>query len=143
MSWTVGCWGRPGSNSAKIAAHIAQRNGYALTDFFTQQVAAMPERLIILTPNHGDAEVQEDVEKFLVARGHEIQTWVVIEIGNYYGFDDWSFGARERIALYLKKLGKGEEALPGAGIDTLPQTDWKTIDRWCDMLAAKEADHVQ
>ena len=52
------------------------------------------------------------------------------------------FGARERIALYMKKNGKGDEALPGAGIDTLPHTDWATLDRWCATVFRKEAAHV-
>ena len=142
MTWKVGCWGRPSSNSAKIAMHIAQRAGLEFVDFFSRSDASMPAKLVIVTPNHGDAELQEDVEKFLVARGKEIGQWVVLEIGNYYGFDDWSYGARERVALYMKKNGKPEEALPGAGIDTLPQIDWATLDRWCDTVFKKEAAHV-
>jgi hypothetical protein len=142
MGWKIGCWGRPGSNSAKIAAHIAQRGGVELVDFFTDRDAPVPQALVIVTPNHGDAEVQEDVEKFLVARGKEVQQWVVLEIGNYYGFDDWSYGARERIALFMKKNGKPDEALPGGGIDTLPLIDWATLDRWCDTVFRKEAAHV-
>jgi len=137
MTWEVGCWGRPGSNSAKIAAHVASRARLNLVDFFTQPGAPVPPCLIVVTPNHGDAEIQEDVEKFLVARGREVQRWVVLEIGNYYGFDDWSYGAREKIAAFLRKLGKGEEALPGAGIDTLPTIDWVTLDRWCDEVVAR------
>jgi flavodoxin len=142
MRWKVGCWGRPGSNSAKIAAHIAQRIGGELVDFHSRHDAPIPAHLVIVTPNHGDAEVQEDVEKFLVARGREVAQWVVLEIGNYYGFDDWSYGARERIALYMKKQGKPEEALPGGGIDTLPQIDWATLDRWCEMVLQEEAADV-
>jgi hypothetical protein len=142
MTWTVGCWGRPGSNSAKIAARIAQRAGLGLVDFFSNRDASVPSHLVIVTPNHGDAEVQEDVEKFLVARGHEVQQWVVLEIGNYYGFDDWSYGARERIALFMKRHGKPDEALSGGGIDTLPHVDWATLDRWCDTVLRVEAAHV-
>ena len=142
MAWKIGCWGRPGSNSAKIAAHIAQRAGLELVDFYGDRDAAVPAELVIVTPNHGDAEVQEDVENFLVARGREVQRWVVLEIGNYYGFDDWGYGARERIALFMKKNGKGDEALPGAGIDTLPHIDWATLDRWCETVLHKEAAHV-
>jgi hypothetical protein len=142
MAWKIGCWGRPGSNSAKLAAHIAQRAGLEMVDFYGNRDAAVPSELVIVTPNHGDAEVQEDVENFLVARGREVQRWVVLEIGNYYGFDDWGYGARERIALFMKKNGKGDEALPGAGIDTLPQIDWATLDRWCDTVLTKETVHV-
>jgi hypothetical protein len=142
MAWKIGCWGRPGSNSAKIAAHIAQRAGLEMIDFFSNREAAVPAKLVIVTPNHGDAEVQEDVENFLVARGQEVQQWVVLEIGNYYGFDDWGYGARDRIALFMKKNGKGDEALLGGGIDTLPMIDWATLDRWCDTVLQKEAAHV-
>lgn len=142
MSWEVGCWGRPGSNSARIAAHIAQRAGLEVINFYSEPEAQIPARLVIVTPNHGDAEVQEEVERFLLARGQGVQQWVVVEIGNYGGFDDWSFGARERIALFLKQIGKSDEALPGVGIDTLPRIDWTTLDRWCETVLKREVADV-
>ncbi len=143
MAWKVGCWGRPGSNSSKVAAHIARRAGIEVADFFAERDRPVPPQLLIVTPNLGDSEVPEEVERFLVARGPEIRQWVVVEIGNYYGFDDWSYGARERIALHLQSIGVADEALPGAGIDSLPLIDWATLDRWCDEVLLAEAAHVE
>jgi len=143
MMWKVGVWGRPGSNSHKIASHVGERVHIELADFFSQPGLAIPEGLVIVSPNYGDAEVPEDIEKFLINRSREINKWVVLEIGNYGGFDDWSFGARERIGLCMKKNGLSEEALPGVGLDTLPRIDWGTLDRWCDTVLKPGVDHVQ
>ena len=134
MAWKIGLWGRPGSNSAKIASYVGERVGLEVIDFHTLPLTPIPDGLLIISPNHGDAEVPEDLEKFLLARGGEINNWVVLEIGNYGGFDDWSYGARERIALYMKQQGKKDEAFPGAGIDTLPRIDWHNLTRWCDTI---------
>jgi hypothetical protein len=147
MTWIVGIWGRPGSNSEKIALHIGNRIGAPVVNFVASPDAPMASHLVMVAANHGDAEVPEDIEKFLQRRGSEIDRWVVLEIGNYYGFDDWSYGARERIALYLDSIRKGGEVVPGAGIDTLPHIDWVTLDRWCDtirsVVPAKDVAHAE
>jgi hypothetical protein len=142
MNWTVGCWGRPGSNSAKVAAHIAHRANIPVMDFLSHPELPVPDNLIIVTSNLGDEEVPEDVERFLVSRGNEFRNWTIVEIGNYYGFDDWNYGAGNRIAMHFRYFKTANQTLIGVGIDSLPLIDFLTLDRWCDEVLLKDNCHA-
>ncbi len=142
MEWIVGCWARPGSNSAKIATHISNRASIPIIDFLSDPGHPVPKKLIIVTSNLGDEEVPEDLERFLVKRGKEVENWTIVEIGNYYGFDDWNFGAGNRIAMYFRGFESASQSLTGVGIDSLPLIDFRTLDSWCNEVLLKEGENA-
>jgi hypothetical protein len=142
MEWIVGCWGREGSNSAKVASHIANRAGIPVLDFLADPHREVPNNLIIVTSNLGDEEVPEELERFLVKRGREVRNWTIVEIGNYYGFDDFNFGAGNRIAMHFRGLQTPRQVLTGVGIDSLPFIDFRTLDCWCSEILLKETENA-
>jgi hypothetical protein len=142
MGWIIGFWGRSGSNSAKVANHISNRANIPIVDFLADPQLAVPQNLIIVTSNLGDEEVPEDLERFLVKRGSEVRNWTIVEIGNYYGFDDWNFGAGNRIAMHLRGLKYARQILIGVGIDSLPMIDFRTLDSWCNEVLLKETENA-
>jgi hypothetical protein len=142
MEWIIGFWGRAGSNSAKVASHISNRAGIPIFDFVSNPQLQVPENLIIVTSNLGDEEVPEELERFLVKRANEVRNWTIVEIGNYYGFDDFNFGAGNRIAMHFRGFESASQILTGVGIDSLPFIDFRTLDSWCSEVLLKEAENA-
>ncbi|MFN0186055.1 MAG: hypothetical protein ACKVQR_19750 [Aquabacterium sp.] len=135
--WTIGLWGRPESNAAKVASHLASRLQLPVVDYFSQPDAVTPASLLLVTPNMGDGEIPEPVEWFVRDRCATLTRFGVVEIGNFYGFDDWGFGAGDRIRKVL--AGRGlEEGIRPLSLDTLPQIDWDTLERWCTESAHED-----
>ena len=54
--------------------------------------------------------------------------YVVCEIGNYYGYDDFELGAGRIIIKHMENL-KGNSLLPLYSIDTLPLLDERKLDK--------------
>jgi hypothetical protein len=142
MDWIVGCWGRAGSNSAKVASHISNRAKIPVLDFLFNPRLPVPNNLIIVTSNLGDEEVPEELERFLVKRGNEVRNWTIVEIGNYYGFDDFNFGAGNRIAMHFRDFENAKQVLIGVGIDSLPFIDLRTLDAWCNDVLLKAIENA-
>ena len=59
--------------------------------------------------------------------------YVICELGNYYGYDDFQFGAMKIIKKHLESLG-WEEAFPGVSLDSLPVIDWDVFNQWKENL---------
>lgn len=100
-----------------------------------------PERVapfdtwLFFAPTYGDEELQPDLERFVfgLSRRLEGTRFAVCELGNYYGYDDLSFGAARIIRDRLMGLGACEFVEP-ASIDSFPQMDWDTLRRWTALL---------
>jgi len=95
---------------------------------------AKADVVIFVAPTYGDQELQADMERFLVSTRITPEVrYVVCEIGNYYGYDDYRFGSGEIIDRLL--AAKGATRLMNlASIDTLPRLDWQGIDQWIERV---------
>lgn len=86
-------------------------------------------KYILVASTWGDGELQEDMEHILVSDSlQSIKKVSLVELGNYYGYDDFSFGAAEIMEKFL--LGKGVIIEDILSIDSLPKIDWETLERW-------------
>ena len=91
--------------------------------------------LLFLASTWGDGELQIDMEHFFVHHGAELagKPYAICELGNYYGYDDFEFGAL-RIMQYYLTMGGGREFVEPFCMDSLPRKDWDGLARWCDLL---------
>jgi flavodoxin len=88
--------------------------------------------ILFICPTYGDEELHPAMENFLISIT-EKKSYVICELGNYYGYDDFSFGAKKIIESHLKQLG-WSEFFPSLSLDSMPSIDWKTFNIWKDKL---------
>ena len=130
----------PQGSSAKIVAALP-----TLVTFPFEAINVLPDPLNVPLPDfdralwvvatYGDQELLDQVENFLLARGPEFSgsKFSICELGNYYGYDDFEFGAKHIIESRLRELGCAELS-PGVSVDSLPKLDWRAVNAWCRQL---------
>jgi flavodoxin len=94
--------------------------------------------LIFLASTWGDGELQVDMEHFL-ARPLPVldgKAYTICELGNYYGYDDFEFGALHIMQRQIRDSGAVEWYEPFC-MDSLPRKDWGGLKRWCAGLNRK------
>lgn len=108
---------------------VAEKNVSLLNEY---------DLLFFLTPTYGDQELQEDIENFLVSihSGLKGKKFIIIEIGNYYGYDDYTFGSGKIIRHLLEKY-HATEFCEGLSMDSLPLLDWNALNKWVKQLNEK------
>jgi|TARA_B100002003_G_C14031535_1_gene497233 flavodoxin len=91
--------------------------------------------LLFFAPTYGDDELQDDMERFLVDWKQDLsgKYYAICELGNYYGYDDFSYGAMNIIKTVIEPMGAKEFIQP-VSMDSLPKKDWELFDSWCDLL---------
>lgn len=132
----------PQGSSAKIVAELPK-----LLPCPFQAINVAPDPRGVHLPNHdlalwviatyGDQELLDHVEDFLVTRAPELSgaRYSICELGNYYGYDDFEFGAKQITETRLRELGC-HEFCPGASVDSLPILDWRAVNAWCRQITA-------
>jgi flavodoxin len=98
--------------------------------------------LIFFSSTWGDGELQVDMEAFLVRASLQLdgKLYAICELGNYYGYDDFNFGA-ERILHYFLHDAGGVELAEPFSMDSLPHKDWIGLERWCQLINQKIRNH--
>lgn len=87
-------------------------------------------RLFLVASTWGDGELQDCMEGLFVRSTLitvPIDTYI-IELGNYYGYDDFEFGALKIMEVCASQLGLGIKSR--ISVDSLPRIDWDTFGRW-------------
>ena len=94
--------------------------------------------LIFFASTAGDQELQVDMERFLARVTVQLQGkhYVICELGNYFGYADFEFGAEKILHHVLNECG-GTEFLEPFAMDAFPRKDWKGLTRWCSLLNQK------
>ncbi len=130
----------PAGSSAKVVEELGK-----LLNFPVQPVniAANPKTvplptfdlLLMVIATYGDQELLDVVEEFVTARTSELRgkRYSVCELGNYYGYDDFEFGAKQIVEFQLHSIG-ATVFCPGASADSLPKLDWRAIKAWCQVI---------
>jgi flavodoxin len=85
--------------------------------------------VLFICPTYGDEELPHDMEDFLLSLAPDSRHYVVCETGNYYGYDDFQFGASKIIEGHLNHLG-WKKFYPSYSLDALPTIDWEPFDEW-------------
>lgn len=91
------------------------------------------ELILWFCPTYGDAELPLDMEDFLQKIKLTNKKFIVCELGNYYGYDDYQFGALKIIKSHLISLG-WQESMEGLSLDSLPRINWDAYYAWCERL---------
>jgi len=80
-------------------------------------------------PTYGDEELPPVMDKFI----YKIQTkslqYILCELGNYFGQDDFEFGAAIIIKTKLDSLGWAQIGNT-LSLDSFPKIDWKSFYAW-------------
>lgn len=104
-------------------------------DFTDYELLKQYNLLLFFAPTYGDEELQQDMEDFLVAFPYSLSNHqvAVCEIGNYEGYDLFSFGASKIMDYHMEKLN-AHEIVPSLSMDSLPKKDWNILERWCNLI---------
>ena len=113
-----------------------------LTEPATARPWAEHDRFQIFCPTYGDEELEPSMEECLVRHGDDLAgcDFAVCELGNYYGYDDFSFGALHILRRHLLTRG-GRELCSPLSLDSLPRLDWPQLDRWIDHVKTALKSH--
>lgn len=94
--------------------------------------------LLFFASTWGDGELQIDMEMFFVRCPLHLngKPYAICELGNYYGYDDFEFGAL-RIMQHQLQHARGQEFVEPFSMDSFPQRDWQGLSNWCEAINAK------
>lgn len=110
-------------------------------EVFRIQKGAIPtglekfDLLLFICPTYGLEELQEEMEEFILHWHPDLHArhFAVCELGNYYGYESFSFGALRILRDRLLGLG-GTEWCQGLSLDAFPRVAWSQLDRWAALL---------
>jgi flavodoxin len=99
--------------------------------------------LMFFASTWGDQELQVDMERFLAHQTLQLdgKPFAICELGNYFGYDDFGFGAERILRCRLEEWG-GTELIEPFSMDSFPYRDWNGLTRWCDLLNLKVSESV-
>jgi flavodoxin len=129
---------------AEVLKHLAVKpDVFDVKEGIDLQRLAEYDLLAFFCPTYGDEELQDDFENFLVGFDLDLtgKQFVICELGNYYGYDDFSFGALHIIRRRLLELN-GRELCEPLSLDSFPRTHWGHLSDWVNHLNEKLHEHV-
>ena len=93
------------------------------------------EPLVVFCPTYGDEELPEPMERLVIAGGPPLsgRGFAICELGNYYGYDKFDFGALPILDAVFRARG-GRRIAAGLSLDSLPRIDWPSLLRWCALV---------
>ena len=129
-------YGSSRGNTRLVAERLKRTLGWPL-DLLEASDVADPGRLagyrvlLFFASTWGDGELQPDMENLLVRVPLDLvgRHYAVCELGNYYGYDDFEFGALRVLQHHLDAAG-GSELVPPLCMDSLPRKDLAGLERW-------------
>ena len=109
-----------------------------------QEVLTQYDLLLFFCPTYGDEELQVDMENFLQHFELDMtgKRFAICELGNYYGYNDFSFGAMRIIREHLLEL-HGEELCEPLSLDSMPKMSLEHLLRWVELLNSKLHEHIR
>lgn len=130
--------GSPTGRTAQVVAAAVTRLGLPcdVAVVADAPVLGQYDTVLLFTPTHGDEELQDAMETYLVGLPPGGHSYVVCELGNYYGYDEPGFGAARTVQRHLDGLG-WRERFPPLSLDSLPEVDWPALEAWVDRLGAE------
>lgn len=85
--------------------------------------------ILMICPTYGDEELPHEMEDYIGTIQDKDKTYGICELGNYYGYEDFQFGALRIIKYELDALG-WKNYLPNLSLDSLPKIDWLSFNKW-------------
>lgn len=95
--------------------------------------------LFFCVPTYGCEELHSDFEFFLCKDllPKDKRKYIIIETGNYYGYDDFTFGSKKILMSFLSKYDYTPYC-QFLSLDTYPKIDWDQLDRWLEYICQIE-----
>ena len=105
-------------------------------------IVAQYDLLLMFCPTYGDEELQENMEDFLLRLHTKLseKQFCVCELGNYYGYDNFQFGAMRIIRQHLLGLDASEICEP-LSLDSYPRVPWEHLGDWVGHLNRAVTQH--
>lgn len=111
-------------HSKKVALAISN-----LAQQVSKQTKICADIVVFVCPTYGDEELPHNMEDFLQALEVKDKKYVICELGNYYGFENFEFGAAKIIEWELNRRG-WKKFFPSFSLDSLPEIDWEPWEKW-------------
>ncbi len=126
----------------KIKKLLGNADLYHADDLEGPAAFAAYKLFVFLTPTAGNEEMAEPFERLFDQDGIDFShsEYAVCELGNYYGYDLYEYGAAKILRRLIEGRG-GREFHPMLSLDTLPLIDWELFDDWTESLRLKVAEH--
>jgi flavodoxin len=130
----------------RVVSEVARQLEFAVDIYDVKHVdppiADSYELLLWFCPTYGDEELQEDMESFLLRFHPDLSTkkFCVCELGNYYGYDNFQFGALRIIRNHLLALRASEICEP-LSLDSHPHVPWDHVSDWVKQLNRVVQEH--
>jgi flavodoxin len=121
---------KPGNNF-QVASIIASRlkcNLLAATDSPSLE---RYDVVIVVAANTGDEELSKTMESYLMNITLTDKHYLVVEIGNYFGLDNY-YGCRQVVSGLLDRLGW--KKLGEKTIDSTPSLDEEEVELWLSFV---------
>ena len=89
------------------------------------------DTIIIVVSNVGDEEICQPMEDYLAALEVKNKKYMVCELGNYFGFEDYS-GCKKVVIKILDTLGW--KKISDVSLDSLPTLDMYGLNKWIETI---------
>mgnify|MGYP000246946447 FL=1 len=118
--------------SDKLTFHVDIAEASSILD---AELLSKYDLLLFFASTWGDGELQIDMENFFIRHRTNLNSkpYAICELGNYYGYDDFEFGALHIMQNQLEQWN-GYELVEPFSMDSLPHKDWDSLNRWCELL---------
>lgn len=128
-------FGRTRRVVTEVKAQLAfDADVYDVKDLSGSELAPY-DLLMWFCPTYGDEELHDGMEAYLRGFNADLsgKKISICELGNYYGYDDFQFGAMRIIRAHLLSL-KASEICEPLSLDSFPRVAWDHLSDWVKHL---------
>ena len=121
--------------AGKLKEMLAEADVYHVDEVRDPEVLRRYTRFIFLTPTVGNEELSEPFEALFDQKWVDFSDtfYAICELGNYYGFELFEYGAAKILHQLIRARG-GKEFYRTLSLDTLPMIDWDLFNAWAEGL---------
>lgn len=123
--------------AGKLKEMLVDADVYHADDVRDPGLLRRYSRFIFLTPTAGNEELSEPFEALFDQKWVDFSdaSYTICELGNYYGFELFEYGAAKTLHQLIRASG-GKEFYRTLSLDTLPMIDWELFNAWAEGLRA-------
>lgn len=118
-------------NNYLVAQRIASRFNCDIAPATSAPSLDGHDQIVVVLSNTGDEELPQPMEDFLYGLTVRDRQYAVCELGNYFGFENYS-GCKKVAIKLLDRLGWHK--VSDVSLDSLPTLDIGGLDAWLDGL---------
>jgi flavodoxin len=136
--------GRTRKVAAEAAEHLCPRpEVFNVRDLEDLAFLHAYDFFLFFCPTYGDEELQEDMETFFLRPDLDLdgKYYAICELGSYYGYDDFSFGAMRILQQLLQEKNAIELCQP-LSLDSFPRTHSGHLLDWVGYVNAALSAHA-